>query len=181
MDDEILGILKSEGKITAIKRVIDRDGLNLEKAKDYVEKLEAELPPESKPTAPNKASKTGAGAGFVAVLLLLAFGVPFVWYANSERSSAPAASTSSSRLEVKSHELVQRDGRRFIVGEAVNTTSDRIGEAFIEFNLYDSGGALVGNTIANASNLSGSGRWKFEAPVLEDAAVRYSISGIRAY
>lgn len=179
MDDETIGILKSEGKIAAIKRVIDRDGLNLVMAKDYVEKLEAELPPESRPAAPNKAQKSGAG--FVAVLLLLAFGVPFVWYSNSERSSTPAASTSSPRLEVKSHELVRRDGRRFILGEAVNASSDRIGEAFIEFNLYDSGGALVGNTIANASNLSGGGRWKFEAPVLEDAAVRYSISGVKVY
>lgn len=179
MDHEILDVLEDEGKIAAIKRVRDRDGLDLVEAKDYVEELEAKLPQDARPAGQDKVQKSGAG--FLAVLLLLAFGVPFVWYANSGRSSSSAASVSSPRLEVKSHELVRRDGRRFIVGEAVNATSDRIGEAFIEFNLYDSGGALVGNTIANASNLSGGGRWKFEAPVLEDSAVRYSISGTRAY
>jgi hypothetical protein len=53
----------------------------------------------------------------------------------------------------------------YITGTATNTKGKPIEAVFLYFNLYDSNDALVGNAIANASNLAPNDKWKFKAGV----------------
>jgi hypothetical protein len=51
-----------------------------------------------------------------------------------------------------------------VVGIARNLGSTALANVFIEVNLYDERGVLVGNTIAHGMNLAAGGWWKFSAP-----------------
>jgi hypothetical protein len=51
-----------------------------------------------------------------------------------------------------------------VVGVARNVGSVAFSNVFIEVNLYDERGVLVGNTIAHGMNLAPGGAWKFSAP-----------------
>jgi hypothetical protein len=79
------------------------------------------------------------------------------------------------RIEVDPHTGIIQ-----IVGIARNLGVIAMANVFIEVNLYDERGVLVGNTIAHGMNLAAGGWWKFSAPT----ATRFhhaEISKITAY
>jgi hypothetical protein len=51
-----------------------------------------------------------------------------------------------------------------VVGIARNLGVTAMANVFIEVNLYDERGVLVGNAIAHGMNLAPGGWWKFSAP-----------------
>jgi hypothetical protein len=53
-----------------------------------------------------------------------------------------------------------------VVGIARNLAVTAMANVFIEVNLYDERGVLVGNTIAHGMNLAPGGWWKFSAPTM---------------
>jgi len=52
-----------------------------------------------------------------------------------------------------------------VVGVARNIGNFALSNVFIEFNLYDESGTLIGNTIAHGMNLTAGRWWKFSAPI----------------
>jgi ribosomal protein L7/L12 len=67
LEQEILGLMKGEKKIEAIKLLREKTGLGLKEAKDAVEALGAKYGIESK------------GGGCASVILFMIF-VPLAWY-----------------------------------------------------------------------------------------------------
>lgn len=51
-----------------------------------------------------------------------------------------------------------------VVGIARNVGATALANVFIEVNLYDERGVLVGNAVAHGMNLAPGGWWKFSAP-----------------
>src|ERR1017187_8439703 len=68
-----------------------------------------------------------------------------------------------------------------ILGTATNTTADPIGRALVKINLLDAQGNLVGNTLANASDIGAGQAWHFKAPVLADRVASYQIVEVILY
>lgn len=54
-------------------------------------------------------------------------------------------------------------GVEIVTGVATNTSDAPVKSAFVHFNLYDAQGDLVGNTIANGSDIGPGERWTFKA------------------
>ncbi|MAF04737.1 MULTISPECIES: FxLYD domain-containing protein [Herbaspirillum] len=52
---------------------------------------------------------------------------------------------------------------QYLTGVATNQTTSELRTVILEFNLYDSQNAQVGNTSAVTQNLAGNGVWKFQA------------------
>ncbi|CAM3877297.1 hypothetical protein COLU111180_12045 [Cohnella lubricantis] len=50
-----------------------------------------------------------------------------------------------------------------------------------QINLYDKDGVQIGSTFANANNLEGGGKWKFEAIVLEEDVASYKIKDVTGF
>jgi len=65
-------------------------------------------------------------------------------------------------------------------GTAQNISGKLLKTVFIEFNLYDEQGSLVGNSIATVSNLGAGVNWKFNAssPI---PFSKVTVSAIRTY
>ena len=72
-------------------------------------------------------------------------------------------------------------GSSVIKGTVKNNSSKNIGYAQITFGIYDKGGAKIGASIANISNLDPNGLWKFSALVLQDDAYTAKFEGISGF
>ena len=72
-------------------------------------------------------------------------------------------------------------GLRAIVGTVRNTSDSQYSYVQVSFNLYDSAGSLVGNTVANVQHLEPKGRWKFRAAVFEPSATKAKLKEISSY
>lgn len=103
---------------------------------------------------------------FVAAAFLASFGF-------AEAQTDPALSVSQLQFQPEG------TGVGHIVGIAHNNTDHALSFAMIQFNLYDSQGALVGNAVAAAQNLAPDQDWRFDAETAERFA-RYRVSGIKA-
>lgn len=68
-----------------------------------------------------------------------------------------------------------------IVGIATNQSGGALSNAFIKFNLLDARGHLVGNTIAQASNLETDNAWRFSAPIATPGVVSFKVVEVNAY
>jgi len=68
-----------------------------------------------------------------------------------------------------------------ITGMVTNQTGKRVKTAFIHFNLYDDQGAVVGNAIAYASDLSPGDRWKFQAQPTIRSFASCKVTSIEAF
>jgi hypothetical protein len=68
-----------------------------------------------------------------------------------------------------------------IVGVVANTGAAVVHDAFVKFNLYDSQGNIVGNTIAHGRNIGPGERWQFEAPFVAATAATYKITEINTF
>ena len=70
----------------------------------------------------------------------------------------------STELAISNLQVVpEADGLSAITGTAINESGHTLSGAFINFNLYDDTGALVGNATTSASNLAPEDRWNFKA------------------
>jgi hypothetical protein len=75
-----------------------------------------------------------------------------------------SAHAQSNELVIQSFRVVpEGNGISAIIGTATNRTGRTFSAAFIEFNLYDSGGTVVGNTIDHVANLAPGNNWSFKA------------------
>ncbi|MBR1380297.1 MAG: zinc ribbon domain-containing protein [Alphaproteobacteria bacterium] len=72
-------------------------------------------------------------------------------------------------------------GSRTICGIIVNNTNRQYSYVQIEINLYDASGTQIGSTLDNVNNLEPGGKWRFNAYVIEDEAVKYKIKDVSAY
>lgn len=72
-------------------------------------------------------------------------------------------------------------GLREIVGTVRSTSDAQYSYVQVSFNLYDSAGSLVGNTVANVQHLEPKGRWKFRAAVFEPSATTAKLKEISSY
>ncbi len=72
-------------------------------------------------------------------------------------------------------------GSPVIKGMATNRTGKLVKNIFVNFNLYDANGVVVGNTIASATNLSPGDRWQLRAPSAIRNFTSFKITGINAY
>lgn len=70
-----------------------------------------------------------------------------------------------------------------IKGTLTNNSGRDLSYVQVEYVLYDSDGAQIGNAFANTTNLKADGVWKFEASVLEDAdsVARFELADVSAY
>lgn len=66
-------------------------------------------------------------------------------------------------------------------GTVRNNTDHEYSYVQVEINLYDKAGTLVDSTLANVNNLEPRGKWKFEAPVLNDHARTWKVKAITGY
>lgn len=89
--------------------------------------------------------------------------------------SADAVSVSDLKI------VTTQFGVRAISGVATNNTAQAFGLANVEFNLYDDAGVQVGSTMTNVQNLEPYGKWRFEAPILEDSASQYKFKGVTVF
>jgi len=71
--------------------------------------------------------------------------------------------------------------QRAIVGEARNECEVTIGRAFVNFNVFDGGGAQIQSTLDSTSNLGAGEVWRFRAPVTNPAAHTFMQSKVNAY
>ena len=69
---------------------------------------------------------------------------------------------------------------RYVVGEIRNNSTKTYGYVQVEIGLYQ-GETLVGSTLDNVNNLEPGQTWSFKAPVLEDSADNYKITGVTGY
>ena len=85
-------------------------------------------------------------------------------------------------LEVTEYHNEMNDyGWGYISGTVKNLGSRSYGSVIITANLYDSDGALLGNSMDIVSNLEPYGTWKFNIPVILKGVDKYRITDITAY
>jgi Tfp pilus assembly major pilin PilA len=84
---------------------------------------------------------------------------------------------SISNLDTK----IDQFGNKTITGLATNNTDKRFSYVLVELNLYDREGTQVGSTMADANNLEPSGKWRFEAPILNNEATSYKLQKVSAF
>ncbi|MHB0998167.1 MAG: FxLYD domain-containing protein [Armatimonadota bacterium] len=73
-------------------------------------------------------------------------------------------------------------GMKSIKGVVLNNSDKKYDYVQIEINLYNKeGGDLVGNTMANATNLEPRKKWIFDAPVVEDNATWSEVKDITGW
>jgi hypothetical protein len=75
-----------------------------------------------------------------------------------------SAQAQPNELAIRNLQVVpEADGVSAITGTATNQTGRTLSSAFIEFNLYDSRGTVVGNAIDHIENLAPGNSWNFKA------------------
>ncbi|MEN6391068.1 MAG: FxLYD domain-containing protein [Syntrophomonas sp.] len=84
------------------------------------------------------------------------------------------------KLEVIDHSVQKEQYSTYVIGTVKNNTDKQYSYVQVEINLYDTSGAQVGSTLANANNLEPNGSWKFKAVTLEDFAT-YKIKDVTGY
>ena len=84
------------------------------------------------------------------------------------------------RLSVAATEVAVINGHRQIVGVAHNTTGEVIQSASLMFNLYDSSGAKVGETLAIGYHIEPNVPWRFRAAITEPEAASYRLISVSA-
>lgn len=72
-------------------------------------------------------------------------------------------------------------GIRSVIGTATNRTNGQLHFAVVKINLYDGQGNLLGNTIAQASNVESGAHWRFEAPIMYASTAAYKVVEVDAF
>lgn len=73
------------------------------------------------------------------------------------------------------------NGVPVISGVAVNQTGKLVKTAFVNFNLYDDQGNVVGSTSGYVSNLAPGERWKFKIVAPQPGFVQFRLTGVQTY
>jgi len=131
-----------------------------------------------------------SGVRFVAVITLL--GIGGAASSNSDLSSTGSSSSgdilaSLSKIDdrglnVSDLELARGQyGVKTVTGILENTNNKEYSYVQVEINLYDKDGVQVGSTLANANNLEANGKWRFQAPVLENNVATAKLKEITAF
>jgi len=63
-------------------------------------------------------------------------------------------------------------GTRFVTGVIENLTRGTYSHVQVDIDLLDEDGGIVGNAVADTTNLSGGETWTFEVPVLKEVVVQ---------
>jgi len=82
---------------------------------------------------------------------------------------------------VESHVETGDYGSRYVVGTIKNNVNKQFSYVQVTINEYDSTGAQIGSTLANANNLEPYGTWKFKAYVLDKEATDFKVMTATAY
>ncbi len=96
-------------------------------------------------------------------------------------TTAVAASSQDTLTLVESHVETGDYGTRYVVGTIKNNVNKQFTYVQVTINEYDSSGAQIGSTLANANNLEPYGTWKFKAPVLDKDATDFKVMTATAY
>lgn len=135
------------------------------------------------PHCGKKAAKTPA----FLIIICVTFLVFLIGTALDQASQMDEDFSAEEYEEVEDVEILQDNfcniglGVKGVCGLAVNNTDEQLSYVQIEINLYDKDGIQVGSTFSNTNNLEPQGKWKFEAPILEDNVVSYKITGISSF
>lgn len=85
----------------------------------------------------------------------------------------------SNSLEViESHTCNLEYGAIGVCGTVENKSDRNFGYAEVEINLYNKSGELIGSTLDNINNIEPHGKWKFQAPIIENNVATYKIKNI---
>lgn len=84
-------------------------------------------------------------------------------------------------LEVLSYELKKEDFASYIVGTVINKSKKTYKTITIEFKLYDSSGAVIGEALDTIEDLGPEEKWNFKAIVLEENVAKIILKRINIY
>jgi hypothetical protein len=101
--------------------------------------------------------------------------------ATTAASATSATPDATVDLAVSGLTVVRDEYTRSITGVVRNNSDHKYGYAQVEINLYDKGGNVIGSTMANINNLEPGQTWKFSAPILEDAAVKFDVKDVSGF
>jgi ribosomal protein L40E len=102
----------------------------------------------------------------------------------TEKSSVNLPTLPESENKVSISDLESKTGKfglAVITGVATNNTDKQFSYVQVEINLYDRSGMQVGSTMANVNNLEPHGKWRFEAPLIEEKAASFKVKGVTAF
>lgn len=117
------------------------------------------------------------------MLAVLLIGGAIVWFFNSRDVSAPSptATVPAAALSLESHKFEYLGGgTSHITGTVKNPSANKFSIVVVRFNVYDSSGNQVGDTLATVNNLEPFKDWKFEALVAQTTARSCKFQGIEA-
>lgn len=100
----------------------------------------------------------------------------------SQKQNAKPAKPALPDLQLIESHIEKDSFARYVVGTVKNNTDRQYKYVQVEINLYDSSGAQVDSTLANANNLEPKGTWKFKSmPIVNDNVTNYKIKDITGY
>jgi predicted secreted protein len=82
-------------------------------------------------------------------------------------------------LELISYRIVNDGIFKYVQGTIVNTTTNKFNIVFVEFKLYDSSGALIGETSDMIEEIGPKEKWNFKAIITEDNVSKVKLKGIK--
>jgi hypothetical protein len=118
-----------------------------------------------------------SGIAVVVGVFMLSWGVK-----KGIESLAESARAAQVDLKVQKHELVQKEGKRYIVGTLKNISpKNTYSNAFVEFSLFDKTGKPLEGAIAKTTDLKPGATWDFKAPVTDPTAATYKFRAVSGF
>ncbi len=93
-------------------------------------------------------------------------------FTEGDYRSNPSDDIQVDQDSIKIQPIDENSSTTFVIGEALNTSSETLLEVELHFNLYDSNGEILGEAVEYKDEMGPNSTWNFRAPCLFTNVVR---------
>lgn len=138
---------------------------------------------------PHCRKKQGMPLWLIVVLVIVGISMISSFSSSETNSGEEKTGTTNNKSNKTTEKFTLLDGHNgfagdynigyYVEGYVQNNTDKEYSYVSIEFNLYDSEGALIGTAIDNVNNLESNGKWKFKASSLTTSEETASVASYK--
>lgn len=138
---------------------------------------------------PNCRKKQGMPVWLIVILVIVGISMIGSFSSSETNSGDEKTGTTKNKTNKTSEKFTLLDGHSgfagdydigyYVEGYVQNNTDKEYSYVSIEFNLYDSEGAIIGTATDSVSNLESNGKWKFKALSLTTSEETTSIASYK--